>query len=234
MTVWKRLRLGIGVAIALVGREPLTIAAGPQMKAGTSSERASPPCAGPRFREFDFWLGEWQVTSGGQPVATSSIETILGGCVILETYVDPSGYSGKSFNFYDTHLDRWRQTWVDIAGNVSEFSGIVRDGSMNYQGETHREGKRILRKMTVSKERPDCVRQYSEQSADGGRTWTVAYDFIYLALRRSRAQNEAPMAIATKTSEIHAKGCTPAAKSPALASALHAVSPQAATTPNGR
>jgi len=234
MPVWKSLALGIGIAIVLVGAEPSTIAAGTRKKAGTLSEGTSPPCAGPRFREFDFWLGEWQVTSEGKPIATSSIESILDGCVILETYRDPSGYSGKSFNFYDTHLDRWRQTWVDVAGNVSEFSGTVRGGAMHYQGETHRQGARILRRMTVSKEGPDRVRQYSEQSTDEGRTWTLAYDFIYLARRRSRAQNAAPMAIATKTSEIHAKGCTPAAKSPAVASALHAVSPQAATTPNGR
>lgn len=167
-------------------------------------------------------------------MATSTIERILGGCAILETYSDPSGYGGKSFNFYDTHLEKWRQTWVDVAGNVSEFSGTVRDGAMHYEGETHRQGRRVLRKMRVSKEEPDRVRQYSEQSDDDGRTWRVAYDFVYLPRPRSRAQNPAPMAMTTRIREIQPKGCTPAAKSPAVASALQALSTPAAATPRGR
>lgn len=183
MSVWKSLALGTGIVAVLLGGEPSTIHAGGQAKPGMSSGATPAPCGGPHFRDFDFWLGEWRVTSGGKPVATSSIESILGGCVILETYSDPSGYSGKSFNFYDTHLGKWRQTWVDVSGNVSEFSGTVQDGAMHYEGETHRQGKRILRKMIVYNQGADRVRQYSEQSTDEGRTWTLAYDFIYLRLK---------------------------------------------------
>lgn len=183
MSVWKSLVPKAGIAALLLVGETSAATAGNRTKPGAATETTSPPCAGPRFREFDFWLGEWQVTSGGSPVATSTIERILGGCAILETYSDPSGYGGKSFNFYDTHLEKWRQTWVDVAGNVSEFSGTVRDGAMHYEGETHRQGRRVLRKMRVSKEEPDRVRQYSEQSDDDGRTWRVAYDFVYLRLK---------------------------------------------------
>ena len=141
---------------------------------------AQAPCAAATHREFDFWIGEWNVTSQGKKVAESSIQRIIEGCVIYENYSQGNNYTGKSFNFYDSTLKQWRQTWVDSGGNVSEFAGQLKDGAMHYAGETHlRDGSRVLRRMVVSSLGPDRVRQYSERSTDGGQTWTEAYDFIY-------------------------------------------------------
>lgn len=118
--------------------------------------------------------------SQGTKVAESSIQRIVGGCVIYENYSQADGYSGKSFNFYDSNLKKWRQTWVDVAGNVSEFAGEFKEGAMYYEGESHlKDGSRVLRKMIVYNVGPDRVRQYSERSTDGGKTWNIAYDFIY-------------------------------------------------------
>lgn len=139
------------------------------------------PCEQTENRQFDFWVGEWDVTSGGRKIAESSIQLIIGSCVIYENYSDPSGYTGKSFNFYDATLKKWRQTWVDNGGNVSEFSGEYRDSAMHYEGESHRrDGQRISRKMTVTRLAADRVRQYSEYSMDAGKTWKPNYDFVYL------------------------------------------------------
>jgi hypothetical protein len=139
------------------------------------------PCDEPQFREFDFWVGEWDVTSGAKKIAESSIQKIIGSCVIFENYTDPRGFSGKSFNFYDSTLKKWRQTWVDIGGNVSEYSGEYKDGAMRFEGEVHRRnGQRIPYKMIIYNLGADRVRQYSENSVDGGKTWKVSYDFLYL------------------------------------------------------
>jgi hypothetical protein len=152
------------------------------------SQPASPaplqagPCASqPQYKQFDFWVGEWEVTSEGRKVGDSSIQRIVGGCIIYENYAQPDGYLGKSFNFFDAHLGKWRQTWVDAVGNMSEFVGEYKDGAMRYEGETHRQrGEKVLRRMSVYNLGSDRVRQYSERSTDGGKTWSVAYDFIYL------------------------------------------------------
>jgi hypothetical protein len=140
------------------------------------------PCpTTPDFRQLDFWLGDWDVTSQGRKVGTSKIERIIGDCVILENYNELTGYSGKSFNFFDTLLGKWRETWVDSTGGVSEFTGEFKNGTMQLSGETHRaDGGKILRKMLLSPAGVDRVRQFSEKSTDNGKTWTTAYDFIYV------------------------------------------------------
>lgn len=143
--------------------------------------RNSTPCSSlPEYKQFDFWVGEWVVTSQEQQVATSSIQRIIESCVIYENYFQADGYAGKSFNFYDANLRKWRQTWVDVTGRVSEFSGEYKDGAMRFTGESHLpDGTKVLRHMILFNLGSNKVRQLSELSTDDGKTWTVNYDFIY-------------------------------------------------------
>ncbi|NUM79276.1 hypothetical protein HUU42_00620 [bacterium] len=135
-------------------------------------------------RQFDFWVGEWDVTDSGQVIATSIEQFLEDSSIIMENYSQKDGYTGKSINFYDRYLKKWRQTWVDRVGNVSEFTGEYRDGAMVFEGESHRaNGKKILRKMIFYNLGYDKIRQYSEMSLDNGKTWQIAYDFIYVRKR---------------------------------------------------
>ena len=130
--------------------------------------------------QLDFWLGKWDVYDRDEKVGESTIERFPGSCAILETYTQVDGYSGKSVNFYDAALKKWRQTWVDKVGTVSEFTGEPADGAMKLEGETHfRDGKTVHRRMTLSRIDDAKVRQFSERSADGGKSWATAYDFTY-------------------------------------------------------
>jgi len=164
--------------------------------AATASSAASPsppPCSShPESAQFDFWLGEWKVEETGAPgktVAESREEKIVGGCVLLENYEEPGGYAGKSVNFFDPVLSKWRQTWVDGAGNISEFAGGMHDGAMRFQGESHTaSGRRVYRRLTFTPLSPDSVRQLSEASMDG-KTWKVNYDYTY---RRAATPSAAP------------------------------------------
>jgi hypothetical protein len=143
--------------------------------------KASPCDSLPEYRQLDFWVGEWDVTDQGKKIAESSIQRIVGQCIIFENYSEPPDYTGKSFNFYDASLKKWLQTWVDNGGNVSEFAGEFKDGAMRLEGETHRaNGRRVLRRMVLSPLEGGRVRQYSERSLDEGKTWGVAYDYVYV------------------------------------------------------
>lgn len=48
-----------------------------------TADQGSPPCSSQEHRQFDFWLGEWDVTQKGKPAGTSRITAILGGCVLM-------------------------------------------------------------------------------------------------------------------------------------------------------
>jgi len=146
------------------------------------ADRLNRPCEyDERARQFDFWVGEWDVfTQQGQRAGSNSVQKIEGGCIILENWTGGLGGTGKSINFFDHHLGKWRQTWVGSNGGVSEFAGEFKEGAMLFEGESHSpSGQKVLRRLTFTKLDADRVRQFSEQTTDGGKTWTVSYDFVY-------------------------------------------------------
>jgi hypothetical protein len=138
------------------------------------------PCrAAPAFRQFDFWIGEWTVSDPkGNPAGTSSIQQMLGSCVLLENWTG-AGSSGKSFNIYDATDQKWHQTWVDDRGTHTHYVGGLVDGSMVITTDRPAGGKPGLARMTFSKLPAGQVRQHGESSTDGGKTWTTTFDLIY-------------------------------------------------------
>ncbi len=133
-------------------------------------------------RQFDFWIGEWNVeTAQGQPAGTSSIQLILGSCVIFENWTSVgSGYAGKSLNIYNVPRKKWQQYWVDSTGAATFFEGGWEGSYLRLTGENApRTGPTALNRMTFTPLAPDKVRQHGEASDDGGQTWTTRYDLIY-------------------------------------------------------
>lgn len=141
---------------------------------------ASNPCkASPDFRQFDFWIGEWDAKNvQGVVVGSSSIQLILGSCVIFENWSTPV-MSGKSFNIYDTNDKKWHQTWVDDKGSFTHYTGNLTDGKMVYLADTIIGGKKTQLRMTFSKLPNGDVRQFGENSTDEGKTWTPGFDLTY-------------------------------------------------------
>jgi len=108
---------------------------------------------------------------------------ILGDCVVLENWKSlNSTYSGKSYNIYNGALKRWEQYWVDNVGGNIFFHGELKDGVMDYWTDDipQSSGPALRRHLQFSKLGPDKVRQFSQGSTDGGKTWNVEYDFTYV------------------------------------------------------
>ena len=150
-------------------------------------DRNARPCEhDPAYRQFDYWLGIWDVRPNGAPPgtppATNVITKIHQGCVILETWTAP-GQTGQSFNIYDRESGKWHQAWVDSAGGLHEYWGGPKDGNMVYEGDVPiprgRGTGRMHVRLTFFRQPDGTVRQYSERTDDGGKTWTVNYDMIY-------------------------------------------------------
>jgi hypothetical protein len=149
---------------------------------------AQKPCSHIEFRQFDFWVGEWEAFGlKGQKAGDSKISLILDSCVILEEWTSAGAqqgliYSGKSFNSYNAATKQWQQTWTDNTGNTTEFlRGEGSDGRIVYYADkvSGPKGENFMRRLTFTKLNNDKVRQFGERSDDGGKTWTAEYDLEY-------------------------------------------------------
>jgi len=150
-------------------------------------DSAAHPCRyDSRYRAFDFWIGEWDVRPAGAPETTPPAENVItleyDECVVHEHWKSANS-SGESFNVYDASREQWFQTWVDNTGGLHQYHGNPdRQGNMVFLTDLqYTPGKeRVPTRLTFFKLGADKVRQFSEQSSDGGKTWTVNYDLIYL------------------------------------------------------
>jgi hypothetical protein len=133
-------------------------------------------------RQFDFWVGEWEVFDpAGRHVGQSRIELTTGGRVILENWSGDGGGAGTSINFFDARSGHWHQVWVDSQGGVLRFEGEFVDGALRYSGETPlADGTRQMERLTFTPVDGGRVHQFWEQSQDRGVSWTVAFDGTYV------------------------------------------------------
>jgi hypothetical protein len=149
-----------------------------------AAEAMHPPtCDGAEQRQFDFWVGEWQVTDrvSGEPAGMSRIEKLYGGCVLRENWVSP-GFQGGSLNTWWKGDRRWHQTWMDQAGAFRHFIGAMDNGRMVLvaeQPDPAQAGRTLQVRLTFTPNADGTVRQYSDISPDGGATWRPRYDFLY-------------------------------------------------------
>jgi hypothetical protein len=140
-------------------------------------------CATADHRAFDFWVGEWEVTNQrprpGQapPPSKSRISRILSGCAVLEEYETPSGYAGKSLNFYDAAAQAWHQVWIDTGGAPLFLRGGIKGTSMVLQDEGG--AAAAINRITWTPLAGGRVRQHWETSKDGGKTFATAFDGLY-------------------------------------------------------
>jgi hypothetical protein len=166
------------VAGVLTGLLLLLVPHGRAQETGTP---APPPCSGPEYRQFDFWVGEWDVTQpDGTPAGTNRIEIILGGCVLFESWESAtSPHEGHSFNIYGRD-GKWHQTWVDNGGLLLELVGGLVDGRMVMsQDRTRPDGKTVHHEVSWEKLETGQVRQHWRASSDGGQTWNDVFVGIY-------------------------------------------------------
>jgi tetratricopeptide (TPR) repeat protein len=143
------------------------------------------PCtANPVARQFDFWIGEWDVYQTGTSnlVGHSLIQSVSGGCAILENWTSLAGaHNGKSINYYDTAAKYWEQDWVGSGGDIQRFvHGNYKDGKMIFTFTTIQNGQQAPGNFIFYNLSPDKVRQYQDMSVDNGKTFQVSYDFTYV------------------------------------------------------
>jgi hypothetical protein len=136
------------------------------------------PCNTPEYRQFDFWVGDWNVESAAAPgsVSHNRITLINEGCTLREEYDTPQGYVGTSLNFYDSRRKAWHQTWIDNQGGGLVLEGGLQGSDMVLQSVA--DGLQIQR-ITWTPLPDGRVRQHWQSTDDGGKSWTTAFDGFY-------------------------------------------------------
>jgi hypothetical protein len=165
---------------------PSAVAVGTSPSANVLSigdlRRAVPgtPCKAGPYREFDFWLGEWSVTSGGAFGGTNDVTSELDGCLVAEHWGDVGQVKGWSMNTYDRSTGLWYQHWVDEFGLNLVLSGGLEGGSMKISGPRRLLSGAILIERIVYTPLPGGqMRQFWDVSSDGGATFAVSFDGLY-------------------------------------------------------
>jgi hypothetical protein len=151
--------------------------------AQTAPAGKPPPCAAAAHRQFDFWLGQWDVRDpAGKLVGRNRIEAAHGGCALIEHWTSVAGVTGTSVNIYDRDRGQWHQTWVDSGGGLLQLDGGLDGSAMVLTGDAFDADApgRSSRQRVTWTPRPDSrVRQLWESSTDGGKTWSVVFDGLY-------------------------------------------------------
>lgn len=150
----------------------------------TPAPAQTPPakqdCSAPEHHQFDFWIGDWNVTVAGKPAGTNRIERVMNGCGLLEHWTSAGGGRGTSLNFYDRRTRTWSQAWIDESGNALRLTGTFAAGKMTLASAPRRTDTGVdVQRITWSTHAGGTVRQVWESSTDGGTTWTVAFDGLY-------------------------------------------------------
>jgi len=98
---------------------------------GAAAKPAAQACSAPQHRQFDFWIGHWDVFQpDGKQAGENLIEPILGGCALRESWQGRGGFAGTSLNAYDAAGKRWHQTWLDNQAGRLDLSGGLEGQAM--------------------------------------------------------------------------------------------------------
>jgi hypothetical protein len=148
---------------------------------GASGTGGQAGCAAPAYRQFDFWLGDWDVfdSHSQAKVARVHVTRTLDDCVLLEEYRGSDGHEGQSFSIYDAPRGVWHQTWVTNRGQLLFIEGNLRAGAMELSGSERLADGTVRLVRGTWQPSHDGVREVAVRSTDGGKTWTEWFDLVF-------------------------------------------------------
>jgi hypothetical protein len=149
------------------------------------------PCSQPEYRQFDFWVGDWDVaTADGKPAGRNRIEVVEGGCGLQENWTG-TGNTGRSINSYWPGDRKWHQIWLGSGGLLMHLSGRFQGDTLTLEGEVQTvKGTRVRQRLAFTKRSDGTVRQHWQQSQDEGNSWQTVFDGIYTRRPKSGDRGE--------------------------------------------
>ena len=133
-------------------------------------------------RQFDFWVGEWNVYTEESLVGKNKIVFLQNQNVIQENWVsEKENFTGTSYSFYNPKTTKWHQIWIDKNGNNLLLTGTFSEGKMvltssldSNMGEPNSKHRITWTQLTNGD-----VKQVWESTTDDGKNWNVQFQGIY-------------------------------------------------------
>jgi Protein of unknown function (DUF1579) len=162
--------------------------------AQTSNNQQTPAptrsCDLPEGKQFDFWVGEWELkwpagqggaAAGQVGTGTNVIKKILGNSIVEENFGSSmTQMKGMSFSAYDQRTGEWKQTWVDNGGSYLLFTGKFKDGVMELRSPPRVTPKgKIINRMVYKNITGNSLDWDYQYSIDEGKTWVDAWNIHY-------------------------------------------------------
>lgn len=149
-----------------------------------AAQQGPPPgCTTSEYRQFDYWVGDWEVTdsAGAVPYGTNNVTLEEASCVVHEHWAGARGGTGQSFNYFDPRRRVWQQDWVaSSAGSSLHLVGHLEGNTMTLEADVPAPSGPAVHHRVEWIPQPDGrVRQYWRTTTDGGKTWAVSFDGYY-------------------------------------------------------
>jgi hypothetical protein len=133
-------------------------------------------------RQFDFWVGRWEVRSpDGTPVGHSRVTKEDGGCAVAESWQGAGGSSGRSLSYFLPSKGEWRQVWVGSGGTLIDISGGPVDGGMHLEGTIEYVAREevVAFRGTWTPTGDGRVRQLLEEFDLASQSWRTWFEGVY-------------------------------------------------------
>ena len=149
--------------------------------------QAEPDSRAPESKQFDFWLGEWDLTWPGEHQGeirhgSNKVRRALNGYVLHEQFDGGTAIPlrGISLSTYNQQRQQWEQAWVDNEATYRNFAGGMRNREMvlEREGESS-DGSPMRQRMVYKNISADSFDWSWEQSKNNGETWMTIWPIHY-------------------------------------------------------
>jgi hypothetical protein len=145
------------------------------------SNTAPCACCSYAHKQFDFWLGNWDVYNTKDiKVGENNIIRIQDSCALQENWISPP-QTGTSYNYFDTSDSLWHQLWIDNVGTVLNLKGKLVNGKMVLESEKmlSKKNKFYFNRITWQQLPNGNITQKWDIVGDSGQILQVAFEGVY-------------------------------------------------------
>lgn len=139
-------------------------------------------CCAIEYKQFDFWIGEWDVFNQlGVKVGSNVIISMQDSCLIQENWTS-NNETGTSYTFYNKIDSTWNQIYIDNLGTVLQLKGSFNGNKMVLKSEKFKSEKTNLycmNRITWEKDSSGNVYQKWEIIDENESLVQVVFDGIY-------------------------------------------------------